>query len=184
MDRLEKIKESIQLLYSKGSFDWFFPLHVEAVVTFSKEIAQREKANEELCVLAALCHDLAYAWNIGDEPRLTQESLQKTEELMKEAGYSKEDIEEVKNIQLCHGCHDKLPETLEGKVLATADALAHLMTDFYLVVPTMIDRLREIKAFKKWAKEKIERDFHKKIFFEEDRKRARKRYEALKTLLE
>ena len=67
-------------------------------------------------------------------------------------------------------------------MLATADALAHLMTDFYLVLPfnQWLTAAKDFEEYRKWVLEKVERDYSKKIFFASYRKMAKKRYEALK----
>lgn len=183
MEKLEKIKKEIKSLYSKGPIPWFFDFHVAVVASYAGEIAKREKANVELSVLAGFFHDIAYAWGATKEHALMNESLEKTEEMMKKAGYSSKEILAVKHAIIPHSCRGKSPASLEGKVLATADALAHLMTDFYFEAPVRFKEISNIETFKSWAREKIERDFHKKIFFEPERQKARKRYDALKTLL-
>lgn len=75
------------------------------------------------------------------------------------------------------------PNFLEGKVMATADAVAHLTTNFY---NQFLSRItgdgRSPEEIPDWVLEKIERDFIKKIFFDEVREEVRADYERVKQL--
>lgn len=67
--------------------------------------------------------------------------------------------------------------------MATGDALAHLTTDFY--IQFCWKHLPEGKSypeFLEWVAEKLDRDFNSKIFFDEVKEEARKRYEALRAV--
>lgn len=76
----------------------------------------------------------------------------------------------------------KEPENIEAKVLATADAMAHFTTDFYLEICWNNYLFEDLNAYKKWVLEKIERDLNSKIFFEEYREIAKPFYQSIKTL--
>ena len=69
-----------------------------------------------------------------------------------------------------HSCHgEDRPQSDEGKVLATADARAHFQSDFYAYMQDHVFKDRGTEAFKHWAAEKIERDYHVKIFYDDQR---------------
>lgn len=113
------------------------------------------------------------------------ESLDKTKEIMKEHGYSEKEIKSVIDAIILHSCYNDPPPTKEGKVMATADALAHLMTNFYLELAFNKQWFfgdKSLDQYKAWGLKKIERDFNKKIFFEEYKNLARKRYETFKEI--
>ncbi|MFA6446584.1 MAG: hypothetical protein WCW14_05050, partial [Candidatus Paceibacterota bacterium] len=97
--------------------------------------------------------------------------------------YSDEEIEQVLNQVIePHSCKEgNLPTTIEGKVMATADALAHLTSDFYLQCAWRhIPEEKSYPEFLEWVAEKLERDFNTKIFFDEVKEEVRYRYDALK----
>ncbi len=187
MNRLEKIQLEVKKLHeesNEGVAKWLYKSHVLIVANYAKQIAEKNKANSELCILGALFHDIARCWGVFDEPQLMNESLVKAKELMQENNYSEKEIQTVKEIILTHSCNEEMPETVEEKVLASADALAHFMTDFYLdlIFFKWIEPAEKMETFKPWVLKKIDRDFNKKIFFKEFKELARKRFEALQTL--
>ena len=87
------------------------------------------------------------------------------EKVMKQFGYSDQTIKHVKEMILAHSCDTRLlPKTLEGKILTSADAMSHYINDFYLTLASTGEY--ELAGFKKWALEKLEKDYNKKIFFD------------------
>ena len=69
---------------------------------------------------------------------------------------------------------------IEGKILATSDALAHLQTNFYYDFKKM-GWPQNIKPedFNDWVITKVDRDFNKKIFFKEVQEEVKPIYEKL-----
>lgn len=185
--RLESIKEEVKALHDSSSDEcmrtWFYEGPVALVARNAQEIAEKVGTNMEISVLASLFHDIARTWDVNDEPALMNESLGKAEELMKKHGYSDDEVEQVKQAILPHSCREIAPQTEEGRVLATADALAHLLSDFYFILPFYgwLTAIKDFDGYKRWLLEKIERDMHKKIFWDEYKDRARPKYEAMKT---
>ena len=185
--KVEAIKKEVKALHDISKNEcmrtWFYEGHVALAAKNAKEIAEKVGANVELSVLAALFHDIARTWEVNDEPNLINESLNKAAELMKKYNYSDEEISQVKEAILPHSCREKMPHTMEGKVLATADALAHLLSDFYFILPFYgwLNASDNFEGYRKWLLEKIERDAHKKIFFDEYKEKAEKKYQAIKT---
>lgn len=100
--------------------------------------------------------------------------------VMLEHGYRSEMIKQVQNIILTHSCSKNKPVTLEGKILATADAMSHYINDFYLRIATIGGRSAE--EFKLWALEKLNRDYNKKIFFSFAKKEIKARHAVLMRL--
>jgi len=166
--------------FANGS-EWFYSIHLLAVEKFAKELLGKlPKADKELVMLGVWLHDLQRVRGIkGDHVKIGATEAGKT---MEQIGYGQEAIERVKETILAHSYDGKVrPKTLEGKILATADAMSHFTNDFYLEIAVM--GRRDVKGFKKWALEKIERDYHKKIFFPFAKKIVAKHYRALKEFL-
>ncbi len=190
MDKLKSIENQVRELYKNSDNEfmrvWFFENHVKVVSNYSDQIASKENLDKETCILASLFHDIARAWGVWNDPQLMDESLKKAEELMSKEGYPQDQITKIKDAILYHSCEGKLPKTPEGKVVATADALAHLMTDFYLVIlyNKWIEKAKNLETYRKWVLEKVDRDFHKKIFFEEWKAKSKQRYESIKTFFQ
>ena len=188
MERLKSIEKEVKKFYNEAKDaslrEWFFEGHVLYVADKGREIAKETEASEEIVVLAALFHDLARTWGVWEDPQMMEETLEKAQQIMRSHDYSDDQFEEVKLAIVNHGCKGDLPSTLEGKVLSTADSLAHLMTDFYFILPFYgwLIETDDYGEFKKWVVSKNEKEFHKKIFFEKYKELARPRYDAFKIL--
>ena len=167
--------------------DWMWERHVTIVAGYAGELAKRYGANADLAVAGAVLHDIVDAVRPRHDPRHKAESERLAREFLKDAGFTEEEIlivvDDAIRFHSCHG--DEKPRSPEGKILATADALSHLKTDFYdYAVQSMKERGELHEKISQWIFEKIERDFHKKIAFDEVREEARTDYERIKNLLQ
>jgi hypothetical protein len=118
-------------------------------------------------------------------PEHEETSLVMARELMQQAGFSEDEIRlTVDDAIRFHGCHDgKVPDSIEGKVLATADSKVHLLSDFYLFATWSFGKEgKSLEEVKQYVLKKIERDFHDKIQFDEVRQECQVAYDGLKAL--
>lgn len=188
--RLAKLENEVHALYdakdpSRGEWaDWLAAHYVFVVADFASELAEKYKAREELARAAALLHDIADAKTSRFDPDHEQKSLEIAGELLAKSGYSKKDIALIVDDAIrYHSCHDgHAPASLEGKILSTADSLAHLKTDFYLYAVHARAKRESLAEVKAWTLKKLERDFHAKIQFDDVREEVRADYDMLKTL--
>jgi hypothetical protein len=136
--------------------DWFYDVHLLGVEKFAKKLLKKlPKANKEIVLLSVWLHDIAQVRGIrGEHAKM---GVAEAEKIMKQFGYSYPIINHVKEIILAHGCKELMPKTLEGKILASADAMSHYTNDFYLTIATTGER--DLAGFKKWALEKLDRDY-------------------------
>lgn len=161
--------------------DWFFTVHLLGVEKFALELLKKlPNADQEIVLLGVWLHDLQRIRGIkGNHAKI---GAKEAEKVLKNFGYPPKTIKHVKNIILAHSCDTSLmPKTLEGKILASADAMSHYINDFYLTIATTGES--DLANFKKWALEKIAKDYSKKIFFGFARKKIEKRHKALKEVL-
>ena len=137
MQKHQKVFELVKNIYEKTNEPfalWMWNNHVPVVAKKTLELSIQYQANEDIAVAGAWLHDFgdAFVHRHSDQ----HEEISKSEALkvLQEAGYIEAEINEVMNDVIePHSCRDGfLPRTLEGKVMATADALAHLTTDFYV----------------------------------------------------
>lgn len=177
------IKKQIkdECLNSKFIESWFYEAHLLGVEKFAKHLLIKlPKANREIVLLGVWLHDLQRIRGIKGSH--AKAGASEAEKVMKEFNYDNKTIQHVKEIVLSHCCDTKLkPKTTEGKILASADAMSHYVNDFYLIIATTGQR--NLKEFKKWALEKLDRDYNKKIFFSFAKKEIKKRHEILKVFL-
>lgn len=191
MARFDDLYQKVAALYNEKLetrdewSDWLYPNHVVVVTENAKKIAEQKGANVELSQVAALLHDCADFKMKRMDPKHEEESLKIARDLMKEFGYSEDEIALVVDDAIrFHSCHgDERPKSVEGLVLATADSLAHLQTHFYVFATWGFGQLgRSLKELNDWVLKKIERDLYNKISFDDIREAARPDYELIKTL--
>jgi putative nucleotidyltransferase with HDIG domain len=190
MQRLNTLRQNVEELYAANNpnadvwIDWGYKNHVLVVADLTEKIAKAQGANVELAVAGALLHDIADAVMARKRPEHEAESLKLAEKLLQESGFGREDTAFIVNeIIKPHSCKELMPTVLEGKVMATADGAAHFLTDFYpLFCWRHYGQKDDYQAFKDWMRAKMEKDFTKKLFFEDIKQGVLPRYEALKAV--
>lgn len=189
MTRLEQLEKKVHELYDAEYphraewADWLAADHVFVVADNATELAERFGTDKELSRAGALLHDIADAKMSRFDDRHEEQSLTMARILLDECGYDVHEITIIVDDAITyHSClYGKVPKSLEGKVLATADALAHLTTDFYSKAVTKKTEAGEgQEEIKKWVLKKLERDFHNKILFDEIKNEVQPAYERLK----
>lgn len=162
--------------------DWLYTHHVFLVADKAEELARRFGANQELSAAAGMLHDIADATMSRFAPDHAEMSAEVAREFLYECGFTAEEMHVIIDDAMArHNCRAGIPVTMEGKIVATADAVVHLCTDYY-------ERTRVAQAqagmsqadISDWSLKKIERDFNDKILFPEVREDARDAYERLK----
>jgi HD superfamily phosphodiesterase len=192
MSRLTTLKEKIDALYKAKNparaewADWLHENHVFLVAEKAGELADRFGANKELAMAAGMLHDVADAVMGRHDARHAEESERMARALLRECGFSEEEIQTVVDDAIVfHGCHQgNAPKSLEGKVMATADALVHLSTDFYEFAIQQMRQTKTNAEIGQWVFPKLERDFNNKVLFDDVREEARPDYETRKAFAE
>lgn len=183
MNKLAQIKKLVKNeCLTLGFIDtWFYSTHLLSVEKFAKELLKElPEADKEVVLLGVWLHDLQRVRGVqGDHAKI---GAIEAEKVMKQIGYPDQTIKHVKEIIVTHSCCNArlMPKTLEGKILASADAMSHYTNDFYLTIATT--GKRDVAGFKKWALEKLERDYNKKIFFNFAKKKIERRHQVLKEI--
>jgi HD superfamily phosphodiesterase len=189
MTRLEKLRKAVAELYTNTHphadpwITWAYPNHVQVVTKNTERIATEVGANIEFCTAGALLHDIADTVMTRFTEGHAKESLRIAGEILETCGYNEQERTFILDeVIATHSCNDILPTTLEGKVLATADAMAHFQTDFFLYFAWEHLGGKDLKSLKLWTLTKIEKHFRKKIFFDKYRKEIEPEYNAVKIL--
>ena len=192
MTRIKQLEQSVTDLYEARHpdradwADWFGENHVFLVADYATELAIRYRANEELTRAAALLHDIADTIMSRSDKAHEAKTLEMARELLKKAGYSKKEIHLVVDDAIrLHSCHDgqPFPKSNEGKILATADAMGHLLTGFYIYAAWVFGKEgRNLSQVKQYVLNKLERDFNNKIQFNEIKEECRLSYNTIVSL--
>lgn len=182
MNKINEIKQLVKKECAEflGADNWFYETHLLAVEKAAKFLLSKlPKADKEVIMLGVWLHDLQRVRRIkGDHQKI---GAREAEKVMKLFGYDAQVIAKVKGNILTHSCEKIMPKTLEGKILASADAMAHYSNDFYLRIATLGDR--NLEEYKEWALEKLSRDYNKKIFFSFAKNKIKDRHQALMKVL-
>jgi HD superfamily phosphodiesterase len=186
MPDLNKVSQLVTATYEASSDDfaqWMLKNHVPIVAAKTEELARRFGADANIAVAGAWLHDFGDAFVHRHSDEHDEVSEREATKVLQQADYSEDEIKQVlEQVVAPHSCKDGFfPTTLEGRVMATADALAHLSTDFYIQFTWMhLPEGKNFQEYLEWVDEKLERDFNTKIFFDEVKDEVRPRYEALK----
>lgn len=189
LPRVNMVYERVEKLYlnsAEGTIGgWCWSNHVQDVVQRTVELSDKYGGDKEKAIVGALLHDLGDVWVNRTDPSFEERTNAEGRKVLAACGFSPEDIEAIfQDVLLPHPCKNGvLPTKMEGKAMATADALGHLVSSFYdnPQIKEIISSSLGINeaGFKNWAYEKIQRDFNNKIFFDEIREQVRPRYEEL-----
>jgi len=188
MEKLAILRAEVQKLYEPRNpsadewTDWAYKNHVLVVADLAEKIAKTQNADVDFAVAGALLHDIADAIMDRDTPGHEAESLKIATDLLQKSGFSTKDTEFiVREIIAPHSCNPTQPTALEGRVMATADGAAHFLTDFYSYFCWQHYGPRDdYQVFKDWVLHKMEKDFTKKLFFDDIKQAVLPKYEALK----
>ena len=99
--------------------------HVMRVYNNAQKISKKEKANQKLVLSAALLHDIVSYPKSNSRSKLSSlESANKSKLILKEFDFTSEEITIVSDAIEDHSfSQNKIPQTLEGKILQDADRL-------------------------------------------------------------
>jgi HD superfamily phosphodiesterase len=163
---------------------WFWDEHVAIVERIALKILETQsQANKEIVLLSVWFHDLGRAY--GHDKDHDSWGAEFSKKYLIEKGFGKEVADGVYNACLVHRVTDLKPESVEAKILATADAMSHFEEGFYLrIFYAWSKRMSNYQEMKDKLIKKIERDYHQKIFFNEARETIKPMYEAWKIALD
>lgn len=175
---LEKKIEKMHLNPPQGEmkkFDWemrreylsgFWEHHVQKVVEYAMKLAKKYKADENIVYLGALLHDIS----LVDDDKLHDElGAIKAKKILLKEGFGEEVAQKVSDIALKHRCQKFSPETLEEKIVATADTMSHFLPSYYLGI-AVVAREDYASIVVKKNIEKLEQNYREKIFFDDEKK--------------
>jgi uncharacterized protein len=158
--------------------------HIKIVAKNALRLAKIYNADKEIIEIASWLHDISRAKGLkpGDDNLHHISGAEKAEKILIDLKYPEDKIKKIKRCILTHrgAKSDYIPESIEEKIVANADAMAHfdaflnLFSEF--VSPDNFDDgIKLIEA-------KIERDWNRKLTLPEARKLVEDKYTAIKLL--
>lgn len=185
MQRSKTVFAEVSKLYAAAATSmgkWMWQHHTQWVADTASRLAEKYGADIEQAYCAALLHDLGDSTYERSHADFEAWSWETSKAILKKAGFRKRERDAILEAIRTHSCHPgHLPTALEGKILATADAMWHLQTSFFPEICYMNrpENTKNYKEWQRWFKVKIDRDFGDKIFFEDEREEVRGDYQAL-----
>ncbi|NIM25305.1 MAG: HD domain-containing protein [Nitrosopumilaceae archaeon] len=123
MKSLDLLKEEIKLKMSNDSAHDFD--HIMRVYKNAKKICKTEKANQKLVLAAVLLHDIISYPKSDKRSKLSSiQSAEASKTILKKHGFTGDEIKIISDAIRDHSfSQNKVPQTLEGKILQDADRL-------------------------------------------------------------
>ena len=181
-ERIKKIREFATEKYS----EYYMNVHILPVVRNSLMLAKKLKINPEVVEVSSYLHDIGRAKNIVGRDEKDHESVgaKKAEEFLEKLGYKDKFIERVKICIFSHSSNSLFDsKDVEVEILRNADAMAHFDSFLDLFAYFYKKDNFNIKKTVEFVKDKINRDWNKKISIPEAREIAKPKYRAIILLI-
>ena len=183
-NKMEKIKELLRWELRKNNRMYEWNLHLIIVKKYADSLAEIYNADREVVELSVWLHDIGKI-RYGDINHHIS-GAQDAEVILRDHNYSQDVIDRVKECILAHKCEakDRMPESIEAKILATANAMSKME-----VIPVFFwEACHEmglgIRESCDWVAEEIERNWSRKIILPEGKDMVRSKYDAFKVIVE
>lgn len=174
---IKEAKESTQI------DDWFLSQHLMEVERFANLLCDKHPdADRDVVGLGVWYHDIGRLR--GQDEGHDVYGAEEAKKVLGDEGFSPDKIERVYEVCRSHRCKDVKPESLEAKILATADAMSHFTHSFYFRLFQFYKDELTFEEIKDKVRQKLERDFNDKIAFDEGRDEVKEQYEAMKIVLQ
>jgi putative nucleotidyltransferase with HDIG domain len=181
---------------SKNCDPWFYEEHILVVEKLAMDLCHRyPKADKDAVTLMVYFHDIGRIHGHDEDHDLYGANYAKR--VLTKNSFDQDFIDLVINGCRTHSCDDYgKPESLEGKILATADALSHFHQGFYLRILSSWSKKIDTEHYPELKPKadyhqlktklfaKIDRDLNEKIFFEEIRQAILPMYKAWQKIIE
>lgn len=191
-----KNKLAADIKNSEHCDEWFYEEHILVVEKLAMDLCDKHpEANRDAVTLMVWFHDIGRAHGHNEDHDLYGADYAR--KLLHEHDFDQNLIDLAADACATHSCDDYgKPKSVEGKILATADALSHFHNGFYLRILSSWSRKVDSKHYpelatksdyqflKKKLLAKIDRDINDKIFFEEARQAILPMYEAWHKIIE
>ncbi len=123
MKSLESLKQEIQLKMSNDLAHDFE--HIMRVYKNAQKICKKEKTNEKLVLCAVLLHDVISYPKSDKKSKLSSlKSSEVSKQILKKYNFTENEIQIISDAIKDHSfSQNKIPKTIEGKILQDADRL-------------------------------------------------------------
>ena len=176
---VDKTKKHFLTSIHNGDPTYFrFPQHAQEVERWVHKILHfYPEADKEVVLISVWLHDIGQADGNYDVDHAIK-SEEETISFLSKNNYPKDKIDKVAHCVRAHRCKDVQPNSIEAKILATADSASH-MTDIIYFLMLSEEHLPKDKVL-----DKLERDYREKNFLPKElQPEVNDLYEAWKGLI-
>jgi len=140
-----------------AGFPWMYSNHISIVKDEAEDLLEVYDADEHVVMLGAILHDVGY---LKDHKNHESVGYEQATEILEEheIKLSKKQLEILEEAISEHG-YKSQPESIEAKIIASADALAHLNPQFWIT--NSKTKENTISEFYEWMENKIQKDLNK-----------------------
>ena len=155
--------------------------HIVPMVRYSKRLARKISADEEIVEIAAWLHDIGSLKGEYENHHIS--GAKYAEEFLKKLNYPTEKIEKIKHCIISHRGSLKIKrETIEAECIASADGMSHFDNIVSLLNLALVIRKMSVEEARTFSRDKLQRFWDKMI--PEAKEIVKEKYEAAMLLLE
>ncbi len=156
--------------------------HVVIVEKYAQWLLTKlPEAKRDITLLGVWFHDIARAYN--EHAQHDVKGAEYARQYLLAHHLDSKVITQVYEACRAHKAENIIPESLEAKIVASADAMSHFDNSFFLTVfYSWSHEDKTAQELKKKLLMKVERDYREKIFFDFARQKIKKHYQAWKQI--
>ena len=184
-DLVNELRQKVTKEAKKSKYigSWFLPHHLLEVERFANLLCDKHpEADRDIVGLGVWFHDIGRLRGHDDGHDIY--GAEEAQKALSQEGFPAGKIKKVYEVCRSHRCKDVQPDSLEARILATADAMSHFTHSFYFRLFQFYKNEKSFDEIREIVRKKLERDFNDKIAFDEGRDEVREKYEAMKLVLQ
>ncbi|MBU0667179.1 MAG: HD domain-containing protein [Nanoarchaeota archaeon] len=177
---VKEVKSMILDLCADKDFIW--KSHIESVVKYSKILAKKLGADEEVCEVSAWLHDIKKVK--GEKGSHHIEGSKEAAEILKGYEFSQNRINKVMHCIISHSSDKNYaPKSKEARIVASADALAHFDNFLNLAYVAFYLKKYSVEEGRAWLIKKYDSCWDKLVFVPEAVEIAKPKYKLVKKII-
>ncbi|MDR1026567.1 MAG: HD domain-containing protein [Lactobacillus sp.] len=187
-DKIKKIIDDAKAVMDNDKTGgWLKDAHIVVVEEKANWLCDKlPEADRDIVMMGVWLHDIIHFIDLENRDIHAELGAEYARNVMQEEGFSAEVTDKVVEAVRAHSCKDVMPQSLEAKILATADAMSHFAPEYYLgIAMDGAVGKKGIDAYFRWARNKLNKDFNGgKIFFDFAKREVEEDYKKIKAFLD
>jgi putative nucleotidyltransferase with HDIG domain len=194
MQKILVVRKISEEIYFPNAFNYHIKVVVKNALFLAKKLNEKAVDNSvlvdsDVVEVASYLHDIGLMAKCGGNEIGASENehhligAEKCKKILSEIGFDDAFIQKVSDCILTHRARKgSSPKTIEQKIVANADAMAHIES-FLNLFSAFAEDSTSFKEALETVEEKIKRDWDKKLTIPEAKEKVRETYEAIILLI-